>query len=225
MTDSKLIRWTGLSAVLAGVLFVAIQPIHPPDTLASVTTSTWAIVHYATLVMTILFVVGITGIYARQVEETGWLGLTGFVLLSLGLLITAAFVFVEAFISPLLAESQPGFVEGLLGLVSGSENDVDLGALPALWSASGFLFPGGCLVFGIAILRARILPRWASGVFAFGLPVAVIGVSLLAADLHRLGAIPVGVGLAWLGYALWSERREETSTRAARSPRAQADSS
>lgn len=26
--------------------------------------------------------------------------------------------------------------------------------------------------------------------------------------LHRMGAMPVGVGLAWLGYALWSERRD-----------------
>jgi hypothetical protein len=42
---------------------------------APVTSDQWAMVHYSTLVMTVLFVVGITGIYLSQVEETGWLGL------------------------------------------------------------------------------------------------------------------------------------------------------
>jgi deazaflavin-dependent oxidoreductase (nitroreductase family) len=207
MTGTRLIRWTGLSAVVAGLLFVVVQPIHPPDTLASVTTEQWAIVHYATLAMTILFAVGITGIYARQVEETGWLGLAGVVTLNLALIITAMMVFIEAFISPVLARRDPEYVEALLALVSGTEIQVDLGALPLLWSVSGVLFPLGCLLVGIAIIRARILPRLAAGIFAFGLPVAVVVVSLLPNDLHRLGAVPVGVGLAWLGYALWADTR------------------
>lgn len=213
MTAARLIRWAGLAAALAGVLFVIIQPIHPPDTLASVTTATWAIVHYATLAMTVLFLVGIAGIYARQVEETGWLGLSGFLLLGLGLLITAAFVFVEAFISPVLAADHPEVVEGFLSLVDGSATVTDLGALPALWSASGVLFPLGCLVLGVATLRAGILPRWASAVFAFGLPVVLVVVSLLPFDLHRLGAIPIGVGLAGLGRALWSAGHSSSSNR------------
>lgn len=207
MNSSRLIRMAGISAVTAGILFVIIQPIHPPDTLASVSTSTWATVHYLTLAMTLLFLVGITGIYARQIEETGWIGLVGYLMLGLGLLITAAFVFLEAFVSPVLAEHEPAFVQGLLHLVEGEPGTVDLGALPALWSASGVLFPLGCLVFGIATWRAAVLPKWASGVFALGLPIAVIALSMLPFDLHRLGAIPVGVGLAWLGGALWAGQR------------------
>ena len=46
ITASNLIRWAGLSAMVAGILFVVIQTIHPPDILSSVTTSRWAIVHY-----------------------------------------------------------------------------------------------------------------------------------------------------------------------------------
>jgi hypothetical protein len=30
-------------------------------------------------------------------------------------------------------------------------------------------------------------------------------------ELEPLAAVPIGVGLAWLGYALWSERREQAS--------------
>lgn len=215
MTRSKLIRSTGIAAVVSGLLFVVIQPLHPAETLAAVTTEQWAIVHYATLVMTVLFAVGITGIYARQVEESGWLGLVGVTTLNVALIITGALVFIEAFVSPLLAARDPEVVEGLLGMVSGTGSQADLGVLPGLWAISGVLFPAGCLLLGIAALRARVLPRLASGVFAFGLPVAVIVVSLVPGDLHRLGAVPVGVGLAWLGFALWTEKGEQPTDLAA----------
>jgi hypothetical protein len=39
ITASKLIRFDGLSAMLAGILFILIQMIHPTDILSSVTTS------------------------------------------------------------------------------------------------------------------------------------------------------------------------------------------
>jgi len=212
MTRDSLLRLGGLAAMAAGVLFVVIQPLHPSETLASVTTSTWALVHYATLAMTVLFVAGIAGVYARQVEETGWLGFAGFALLALGLAITAGFAFVEAFIQPLLAEREPEFVIGLLAIVSGSERTMDMGLLPALWVASSIFFPAGCLVFGVAVMRAGVLSRWAAGVFAFGLPLAVIVVSLLPFDLHRWGAVPIGIGLAWLGFGLWAERGGRSSS-------------
>ena len=66
VTAPGLIRSTGIAAIAAGLLFVVIQPIHPPDTLASVTTGAWSAIHQMTLVMTVLFLAGITGIYARQ---------------------------------------------------------------------------------------------------------------------------------------------------------------
>lgn len=206
LTASKLVHGASLSAVAAGLLFVVIQAIHPSDTLASVTTGAWAIVHYVSIAMAILFVIGLAGIYARQVERAGWLGLAGVVVLSLGLLLTAAFQFVEAAVGPVLAHSHPGFVDGLLGLVDGHPSTVDLGALPTLWSASSALFLAGTVLFGTAMLRAGIVPRVASVMFAFGVFLAGPAVALLGSP--RLAAVPIGLGLAWMGYALWSERRQ-----------------
>ena len=94
VTAPGLIRSTGVAAIAAGLLFVVIQPIHPPETLQSVTTPAWSVIHQASCVMLVLFLAGLTGIYARQVEKAGWLGLVGYIALSLGLLITAAFTFV-----------------------------------------------------------------------------------------------------------------------------------
>src|SRR5436309_11104015 len=41
ITPSKLIRWTGLAAIVAGIIFAGYQPIQPPEVLSSVTTGTW----------------------------------------------------------------------------------------------------------------------------------------------------------------------------------------
>src|SRR5712692_3061676 len=115
LTASSLIRWSGLSAVVAGIIFAGIQPIHPPDVVASVTTSAWAIITSLKTAMCLLFLLGITGLYARQVNKAGWLGLAGFLLLSLSWALQTAFVFAEAFILPLLATTAPQFVDSVLG--------------------------------------------------------------------------------------------------------------
>src|SRR5438067_13431999 len=115
-TASNLIRWTGLAAVVGGSLFVGIQPFHPAETLASVTTPAWAIVHYVGFAMCLFNLLGIAGIYARQVDKAGWLGLAGLLLLEVMWAITAAFQFAEGFLLPLLAPDAPRFVAGFVGI-------------------------------------------------------------------------------------------------------------
>ena len=211
ITASRLIRWAGLSAMLAGILFIVIQTIHPADILSSVTTSRWAIVHYLSIAMCLLGLLGIAGIYARQVEEAGWLGLAGYLMFSLFYALTMGFQFAEAFISPLLPTESPKFVESFLALASGSAGEMNLGALATVYTLVGVLYMLGGLLFGIATIRAGILPRWAAGLFASAGPVSAIFVSLVPHPLDRIAAVPLGLGLAWLGYALWSERQEKAS--------------
>ncbi|PTA69327.1 hypothetical protein [Deinococcus arcticus] len=134
---TTLIHWAGLAALIAGLLFAGIQSLYPPDTLASVTTGTWAVITPVKTVMCLLFLVGLTGLYTRQVRRAGWLGLAGFVLLGLSRLLQTAFVFAEAFILPLLAQTASAFVSGSLGLASGVSSEVQLGPLPALHTFVG----------------------------------------------------------------------------------------
>ncbi len=211
ITASKLIRLAGLSAMAAGILFIVIQIIHPIDVLSSVITARWAIVHYLGVSMCLFGLLGLTGLYARQVERAGWLGLAGYLLFSLFYALTAAFQFAEAFISPLLATEAPKFVEGFLGIVTGHASEINLGALPAVYAVTGVLYMLGSLLFGIATLRAGILPRWAAGLLAFAGPLSALVVALLPHPLDRMAAVPMGLALAWLGYALWSDRREKVS--------------
>ena len=72
-TASGLIRWAGLAAMGAGIIFAGIQPIHPPDVVASVTTAAWSIITPLKTAMCLLFLVGISGLYARQADQAGWL--------------------------------------------------------------------------------------------------------------------------------------------------------
>ena len=212
ITATNLIRWTGLAAMAAGIIFAGIQPIHPADVLASVTTGAWAIITSFKTAMCLLFLLGIMGIYARQVNKAGWLGLAGFLLLSLSWALQTAFVFAEAFILPLLATAAPQFVDGVLGtLARGQASEVNLGALPTLYSLGvGVTYMLGGLLFGIATLRAGILPRWPAGLLAVAAALTPLA-ALLPHAIQRLAGIPVGLALAWLGYALWSERREQAA--------------
>jgi hypothetical protein len=210
ITASSLIRWSGLAALVAGLVFAAIQPIHPPDVVASVNTGAWAIITPLKTVMCLLFLIGITGIYARQVNEAGWLGLAGFLLLFVCWWLQTSFVFAETFIAPPLASTAPGFVDGLLGISWGHTGGIELGALPAIYGLLGILYLLGGLLFGIATLRARVLPRWPAGLLAVAAALTPAA-ALLPHAIQRLAAIPVALAIAWLGYALFSERRARAS--------------
>jgi len=112
-----------------------------------------------------------------------------------------------------VANVAPKFVEGLLGMVAGHASEINLGALPTVYDLLiglvGYVIGG--LLFGIATFRARVLPRWAGGLLALGTLLPVLLSSVVHHPFDRLFAVPVGLALAWLGYALWSERREPVS--------------
>ena len=217
VTASSLIRWSGLAALVAGLIFAGIQPIHPPDVLSSVTTGAWTIIISLKFAMCLLFLIGIAGIYARQVERAGWLGLAGFLLLSLAWWIQTGYVFAEAFILPVLATAAPQFVDSFLGIARGNPGE-NIGVLPAIYSLGiGIPYMLGGLLFGIATLRAGILPRWPAGLLAVAATLTPAA-ALLPHAIQRLAAIPVGLALAWLGYALWSERRASDPVRGRGSP-------
>jgi hypothetical protein len=207
-TASKLIRWAGLAAMVGGIFYVVVGLFHPANILSSVTTTQWAIVHSLATAMCFFFLLGITGLYARQVEAAGWLGLAGFLLFSLNWVLTAPFTFAETFILPQLATQAPKLAQSFLGILTSAETN--FGVLENLWTLTGFLYILGGLLFGIATFRAGILPRWAAGLLAVGSVLAPVA-ALLPPEQEPKVAVPVGVALVWLGYALWSERREQAA--------------
>jgi hypothetical protein len=210
ITTPNLIRWGGLSAMVTGIIFAGIQPIHPPDVLASVTTSAWAIITTLKTVMCLFGLFGIAGLYARQVEETGWLGLASYLLLTIFYAVQMCLAFIEPLILPLLATESPKFVAGFLGILTSTPSEMNLGAIAAVNGLLAVLYLLGTLLFGIAIFRARILSRWAAGLLAVSGPLAVI-LTMIGHPINRIAAVPMGIALIGLGYSLWSERRAPVS--------------
>jgi hypothetical protein len=210
ITAANLIRWAGLSAMVAGICYVLVGIFHPANVPSSVTTTRWVIVHIFACAMSFFGLLGLPGLYARQAEKSGWLGLVGYILLSLWLVVIMGFSFVEAFILPHVATALPAFVQAWMGMFNGPAGKFDLGVLPTIWTLTGPVYILGGLLFGIATFRAGILPRWAGALLALSTVLAPIAGLLPNASQPKI-AIPMGLALAWLGYALFAERREKTS--------------
>ena len=212
------LRWTlsrGRRAYLCG------RRADPSSSIvSSVTTPRWTIVHLLTIVMAFFGLLGIAGIYARQVDKAGWMGLAGYLLLSLWFVVVTGFTFFEAVILPVLASESPRFAESFLGIFTGSVGETSVGVLATLWSLVGVVYILGNILFGIATFRAGILSRRAAALLGLGAVVSP-AFALLPQSFAPLAAVPVGLGLAWLGYSLWSERREAGVQRAPAAERAQ----
>ena len=210
ITTSTLTRAAGVSAVLSGLLFIVIQPVHPPENVATVTGTAWVVVALMTMAMAVLGLVGLSGIYLRQVRESGLLGLIGYVMFGSFYLVTTAWTFVEVFVLPQIAVDAPRFVDDFLGIPAGVSTQGDLGALPLFFTVVSGLYLVGGLVFGIAVYRARILQRGAAVLLAVG-TVLSLTAAVLPHAVGRYAAVPVGMAMVWLGWSLWSEQRASTT--------------
>jgi hypothetical protein len=190
---------------VAGICYVLVGVLHPPNVSSAVTTTRWQVVHYLACVMAFCGLLGITGLYARQLSRgAGWLSHVGYALLGLWFALILGFSFVEAFVLPHIADTAPGFVDGWMSMFDGTHTNADLGALPTLWTITAPAYMLGGLIFGVAVFRSGVPSRSAGVLLAAGTLAAPLA-ALLPADTQPKIAIPVGLALIWLGYGLHAD--------------------
>lgn len=206
ITTTKLTRAAGLCAVAAGLLFIGVQINHPHLDATYVTTTEFSVRQTAKVLMTVLALAGITGMYLRQVQQTGVLGLLGYVVFGAGYLVLMSVEVLSVSVLPSLAAVAPAYVNDVLAVSVGGTATGDVGLLQTVIQANGVLYLAGGFIFGIALFRANVLARWAAALLAGG-TVATIAISVLPQVNERLFAIPTGVALVGLGYSLWREQR------------------
>ena len=215
ITTTKLTRAAGLSAVVGGLLFIAVQIKHPLLDATFTTTTEYAVRETTKIFMTVLSLIGITGIYLRQVRQIGVFGLIGYVVLGVGYLAIFGAQIIGLFVLPSLAASQPGYVNDVLAVAHSGTPVGGVGAVQILFRG-GFAYIVGGIIFGIALFRANVLARWAAMLLSVG-AVAILTTSWLPELTQRLFAIPVSVALIGLGFSLWREQRTQ-NTRPMASP-------
>jgi hypothetical protein len=220
MLTTNLIRWSGLIAILGGILFPVAAFIHPNgEDLAAVNMPNWVPAHLLGFVSVTLMHLSLIGLYARQVEQAGWLGLVGFILAFVGSAFAIVIQYVTSVLIPLIAAQAPALFDQAMTPPKFA---------PPLF-VLGFIL--GHFLFGLATIRAGVLPRWSGVLVVIGILLFFLGeVSFLGQGLSTpalqqffalirklhvlvlLGDIAFGFGLAWIGYTIWVEKREIISS-------------
>ncbi len=203
------VRWSGRCWIAAGVLLLA--ELAHPDALgigfaASSRQPLWPALHVAWVTAAVLTLFGLAGLMARYGPVLGRIGVVGAVLAVPGLVVAAGLFLTEAFAFPVLARENPALLD-LDGVFLGSPALRLAGGLAGLW----FL---GLVLLGVAVERARVLPRFTGILLAvatvlFG---ALEGPFLpIAGDLAVVGFSAAQV---WLGASLL--RRDQSGDGVAR---------
>ena len=191
---SKLMRLSGILLVLAGLLVAISWIFHPltPDERAMQSTR-WLIVHGLGGVGVLLSVPGLVGLYIRLSDESGVLGLVGFILAVIGTaLVAGAILFLEVATLPVIA-----------ALSNAEElfNDAPP-VFIAIFAITFITFAVGFILLGLVTLRSTLLPRWAGLLLLIGAPLFFFPVPPAPVIVNTIGAVLLGLGYVWLGYSL-----------------------
>ena len=210
ITPTTLTRGAAAAAVAAGLIFIGVQIGHPHMDAVSVTSTEVVVRNSLKVLMAVLALVGLTGMYLRQVKQTGVLGLIGYLLFGTCYLVIMSTSFTAAVILPSIAETDPSYVNDVLAAATTGTATGDDGAQQHAIQGQGIGYLAGGLLFGIALYRARVLARWASALLAVG-GVVTLALSVMPDAFYRLLAFPNGIALIGLGYSLWRTARTATA--------------
>lgn len=197
---SKYVRLGGLAAVLGGALLFGAdvwglsQELlgSSPDKFSEVVqTTSYTVTSAMFLIGGVLLLIGLVALYARQSEEAEVLGLVGFLAALAGTALAVGAFWTSAFVAPSVAMEAPAFLDGNPGGPLGLGFMLTFASIAVGWA-----------LFGVATFKARVFPRVAAAVLTVG---AIVTFAPLPA-----ATLLFDLALIWMGYSLFSKRREET---------------
>ena len=189
MTSPFTARQAGLASIVATGLILISQvsqlllPLIVPE---SFWIATQSLRMGLALLAMFALLLALTGLYARQVPESGKLGLVGYLVAFLGTMLVAGNWWYEAFIGPALREQAPEI------LTTAPGGSILIGA-----ALTGLTFAAGWVTFGLASFRAGVFPRLAAVLMTVA---GVAGILTLISPFQ----IPLALAVGWMG--LWLVR-------------------
>jgi hypothetical protein len=189
MTSPFTARQAGLASIAATGLILISQvsqlllPLTMPE---SFWIATQSLRMGLALLAMFALLLALTGLYARQVPESGKLGLVGYLVAFLGTMLVAGDWWYDAFIGPALRERAPEI------LTTAPGGSILIGA-----ALTGLTFAAGWVTFGLASFRAGVFPRRAAVLMAVA---GVAGVLTLISPFQ----VPLALAVGWMG--LWLVR-------------------
>jgi hypothetical protein len=194
MSSPLTARQAGIAAIVAATLILVSQVsqlVLPLLITESFWIATQSLRMGVALAAMFALLVALTGLYGRQADATGRFGLIGYLTASLGTLLVAGDWWYEAFIGPVLRAQAPDL------LATAPSGSILIGA--ALTSG---IFGAGWVLFGLASIRAGVLPRAATVLMTVG---GVTGIIALIAPFQ----VPLAVAVGWLGLWLLGAARQQ----------------
>jgi hypothetical protein len=162
----------------------------------------------------LLLVFGLLAIYLAHAKWLGKSGLAGFMIAFAGQALWAGLLLVDGILNPLLAHFDPE-TQTHLHSAEFSSTASGHGYLTAIFGPTLFFFDlisliylVGFIMFGIAIIRAKLLPWPIGALFIIGsVPVAFS--LMLPQWLETLGYAAIGWAIAWAAVLLLKRKASE----------------
>ncbi len=210
-TTNRRTAIAGLCAATAGAIFIGVQINHPPADVAHLVTTEMTIRMTAKVLFCALALVGLAGMFLRHRHQFGRLGRVGYSLLSVGFLAMLVQECIIGYYLPTVAHSQPVYVQHVINGAMAHGASSGIGAMQELFMIAGIGYALGGLLFGIALFRAGVLPRWACVLLAYG-TTSALALAALPESYSRPFAVPTGLALIGLGVSLWRDQRRQLET-------------
>lgn len=212
MFVEKIIRWSRLALALGGLLAALFWILHPEESVLLTDPASYQTQHLLDFIGLILFIPGLMGLYAHISNQARWLGFIGFLLTLLPMLVLMGISVVDLLIWPSIAPVQPDLIltpEGEFNQASGP-----FAATISLIVPSSMIGAVGFILFGIAIWRSGLLPRWAGLLLTIAGPLYCIGPGFVPHEMLLLNLLvygPFAMASLWLGISILNQsERQQT---------------
>jgi hypothetical protein len=183
---------SGLALVLAAAMFAIAEVLAfaillkagaAYDLKQIAQSSVFILQSFLTLIAGALLLGGMVGLYVRQCEAAGKLGVIGFVMAFFGTVLVEGDFYANTLVTPLVAQEAPAFLDNPLSGFLQVWLPFDFTVLAFSW-----------LILAVATVRARVYPRAAAWFLLVSTLVALIPLPLVD--------VPFDAALLWLGIVL-----------------------